>query len=114
MNKVMHGIVLALFAFECWFVSFILKLPGMVPLAIAHPPPAFTRLCMNVGPIILAAWAVLGAAYCVFVWVRKTERPPSWIAFLAATMSAVVLSLLPTVVAIFLPLVDFLNRMPRT
>jgi hypothetical protein len=41
---------------------------------------------------------------------RKVERSASWTGFLATTMSALVLVLLPTVVAIYIPVVDFLNR----
>jgi len=119
MNKVMHAVVLAIFAGACWFLSLILKLPAMVQLAIARLPsvrpeqavlPAFTRLCMAIGPVLLAALALLALGYCLYVWVRKAERPPSWTGFLATTMSALVLVLLPSVVAIYIPLVDFLNR----
>jgi hypothetical protein len=65
---------------------------------------------MGAGPVVLALLAVVALSYCIFVWVRKAERPASWTAFLATTMSALVLVLLPTVVAIYIPLVDFLNR----
>jgi hypothetical protein len=65
---------------------------------------------MGAGPILLALLAVVALGYCIFVWVRKAERPASWTGFLATTMSALVLVLLPTVVAIYIPLVDFLNR----
>ena len=114
MNKVMHGIVLVLFTFSCWFVSMILRLPTMVAPGFSHPLPAFSRFCMEAGPITLAALAILGIAYCLFVWIRKVEKPPSWVAFLAVTMSSIVLSLLPTVVAILLPIIDFINRAPKT
>ena len=115
----MHAVVLVLFGGACWFVSLILKLPLMVQPAIARvssvPPepvvlPAFTRLCMGAGPILLGALAVVAVAYCIFIWVRKAERPAPWTGFLATTMSALVLVLLPTIVAIYIPLVDFLNR----
>ena len=119
MNKMLHAVVLAVFGGACWFVSLILKLPLMVQPATARLPsvppgqavlPAFTRFCMGVGPVLLGALALLALGYCIYVWVRKTERPAPWTGFLATTMSAVVLVLLPTVVAIYIPLVDFLNR----
>jgi EamA domain-containing membrane protein RarD len=65
---------------------------------------------MDIGPVALVALAVLALGYCIYVWTRKAERPASWIGFLATTMSALVVVLLPTVVAIYIPLVDFLNR----
>lgn len=115
----MHAVVLVVFGGACWFVSMILKLPLMVQPAIGRVSsvtpeqvvlPAFTRLCMGAGPILLGALAVLAVAYCIFVWVRKAERPAPWTGFLATTMSALVLVLLPTIVAIYIPLLDFLNR----
>lgn len=123
MNKVMHAVVLAVFAGACWFLSLILRLPSMVQPAIARLPsvppgqavlPAFTRFCMAIGPILLVTLALLALGYCIYVWVRKAERPPSWTGFLATTMSALVLVLLPSVVAIYIPLVDFLNRSTTT
>ena len=100
MSKMMHAVILLVFGAACWFMSLILKLPLMVQPATARLPgvppgqavlPAFTRLC-------------------IYVWVRKAERPAPWTGFLATTMSALVVVLLPTVVAIYIPLVDFLNR----
>ena len=123
MNKVMHAVVLVVFAGACWFLSLILKLPLMVLGAIARLPsvppgqavlPAFTRFCMGVGPVLLALLAVVALGYCVYVWVRKMEQPASCTGFLATTMSVLVLVLLPTVVAIYIPLVDFLNRATTT
>lgn len=120
MNKVMHAVVLVVFGGACWFLSLILKLPMMVlpatarlgsnPLEPAAALPAFTRMCMGAGPIILVVFALLALGYCVYVWVRKAERPASWTGFLATTMSALVVVLLPTMVAIYIPVVDFLNR----
>jgi hypothetical protein len=119
MNKIMHAVVLVVFGGACWFLSLILKLPSMVQPATARLPsvppgqailPAFTRLCMAAGPVLLAALAILALGYCIYVWVHKAERPASWTGFLATTMSALVVVLLPTVVAIYIPLVDFLNR----
>ena len=115
----MHGVVLVLFGGACWFLSLILKLPLMVlpatsRLVSVQPGqavlPAFTRFCMGVGPILLAALAILAIGYCIYVWVRTAERQMPWVGFLATTMSALVLMLMPAVVAIYIPLVDFLNH----
>ena len=119
MNKLMHAIVLLVFAGACWFLAMMLKLPLMVQPMTARLPsvppgeavlPAFTRFCMVAGPVLLAALALLALGYCIYVWVRRAERPMPWVGFLATTMSALVLVLLPTVVAIYIPLIDFLNR----
>jgi len=107
-NKTLHAVVLIVFTGACWFLSLTLKLPS-VP---SEPTglPAFTRLCMTAGPFLLAAFVLLALSYCLYVWVRKAERQPRWIGFLATTTSALLLVVLPTVVAIYLPLVEFLNR----
>jgi len=119
MNKVMHAVVLLVFGAACGLLLLILKLPSMVLPAIARLPsvppgqavlPAFTRFCMAVGPVLVATLALLALGYCIYVWVRKAERSPSWTAFLSTTMCALVLVLLPSIVAIYIPLVDFLNR----
>jgi len=109
MNKIMHGVVLALFGAACWFVSIILRLPQMA--AGGRVAPAFTRLCMALGPIVLVGLAILATGYCAWVWTRKMDRRPSWVAFLATTVGAMGLVMLPTIVAIYLPLVDALNRL---
>lgn len=123
MNKIMHGVVLALFGGACWFLSLMLKLPLMVQTATARLTsaprgqavfPAFTRLCMGAGPVLLGTLAVLALGYCIFVWARRAERQAPWVGFLAASTSALVLVLLPTVVAIYLPLVDLLNALPAS
>jgi hypothetical protein len=118
MNKMMHAVVLVVFGGACWFLSLILKLPMMVlpatarlrsvPLEQANLP-AFTRHCMVAGPVLLATFSLSALGYCIYVWMRKTERPAAWTGFLATTMSALVVLLLPAVVAIYIPLVDFLN-----
>ncbi len=120
MSKIMHAVVLVVFGGACWFMSLILKMPLMVQPIMAKLPstspgqpaplPAFTRLCMGAGPILLGALAFLALSYCIYVWVRKAERPAPWTGLLATTMSALVLVLLPTIVAIYIPLVDLLHR----
>jgi hypothetical protein len=119
MNKTLHAIVLIVFGGACWFVALMLKLPLMVQAMAERSPsistgqsvlPVFTRVCMAAGPVLLAAFALLALSYCISVWLRKPERQEPWIGFLATTMSSLVLVLLPTVVAIYLPLLDFLNR----
>jgi hypothetical protein len=109
MNKIIHGVVLALFGAACWFVSLILRLPPMA--ARGRMLPAFTRLCMGLGPYLLLGLAILATAYCLRVWLRKTDTGNSWVAFLATTVAALGLVLLPTIVAIYLPVVDALNHL---
>ena len=119
MNKFMHALVLVVFGLTAWFLALMMKLPMMVQPMMARlrnagavgvdQLPAFTRLCMAAVPIVVGFLVVLALAYCIYVWSRKAERPASWIGFLAMTMSALAILLLPTAVAIYLPVVEYLN-----
>jgi glycerol-3-phosphate acyltransferase PlsY len=73
--------------------------------------PAFTRLCMVAGPRLVGGLAILAAAYCLWVWFRKTEARASWVGFLATTMASLVFVLLPTMVAMYLPVIDAINQL---
>ena len=83
----MHVVVLVVFGGACWFLSMILKLPLMVQPAMARlasvPPgqtvpglPAFTRLCMAAGPVLLAALSLLvgvkGLIHARVAWLQHT------------------------------------------
>jgi hypothetical protein len=111
MNKIIHGVVLALFGVACWFVSTILRLPYMA--VRGRPLPAFTSLCMAVGPYLLLCLGIVATAYCLRVWTRKSDPGHSWVAFLATSVAALGLVMLPTIVAIYLPVVDALNHLAR-
>jgi hypothetical protein len=75
------------------------------------PLPAFTRLCMVLGPFVCAGLAIAAAGYCIWVWTRKSERQGSWVGFLATAAASLGLVMLPVLVAIYLPLVDALNHL---
>jgi hypothetical protein len=109
MNKVMHGIALAPFGAACCFIAFILRLPPI--LAVSHKLPGFTRLCMALGPALLLGLAVLATGYCLWFWTRRTEPRVSWVAFLAATQGALVLVMLPTILAIVFPFLEALRAL---
>ena len=110
MNKVIHAVVLACFGAACWFICGILRLPMMVAVG-GRQLPAFTRFCMGVGPALAGGLAILAAAYCVWVWIRKADSRYPWVSFLATTMAALVLVMLPTIIAILLPLIDAVNHL---
>jgi hypothetical protein len=110
MNKILHAVVLVFFGGACWFLSLMFKLPLMVGHSTGLVMPAFSRFCVAIGPFVTAGLAISALAYCIYVWRRKAESRATWIGFLATTMSALVLAVMPTVVAMYLPLVDFINR----
>ena len=110
MNKIAHGMILIFFALACWFVWGLLRLSAGVPLA-GQALPAYTRLCIGLAPGILRGLVVLAGLYCIWVWVRKADRPAPWVAFLATTTSVLTFTTVLVVLAAYLPLLDSLNRL---
>lgn len=108
MNKFIHGLLLATFAVACWFLSGLLKLSVIAGGNVQ--PPAFTRLCIGLRPVFVVL-PCLAAAYCLYVWFRKSNGKSSWINFFAVTMSVLVLVTLPSLTAAYLPLVAAINHM---
>jgi hypothetical protein len=113
MNKLMHGIVLAVFGLACWLISVILKVSTMFFSGVNEQLPAFTRFCLAIGPTVLLGVTGVAAIYCLVVWLRTMAKCPSWVPFLATTTSTVVLLMLPMIIAIYLPIIDLFHRLPR-
>lgn len=111
MNKTIHGVVLALFGAAGWFVLSILRLPHAG--VSGRPLPAFTSFFMELGPYLLLGLGIAATAYCVRVWTRKADTGHSWVAFLATTVAALGLVMLPTIVAIYLPLLAAVNGLAQ-
>jgi len=110
MNKIAHGIVLVFFGLACWFVWGCFKLPSMVRPGLELP--AFSRFCVNTGPIVVIGLVVLATAYCLWVWSRRGDSRHSWDAFLATATSALLFVTLPNVVATSLALIHAVNHLP--
>ena len=110
MNKIVHGVVLAFFGIACWFTWGLLRMSGGVPLG-GRALPAYSRLCMGLGPNVLAILVVVAAVYCIWVWIRKADGRTSWIAFLATATGALVFVMVQVMVAAYLPLLDALNQL---
>lgn len=102
MNKLLHGGILAVFAFACLLMWGMLTLVSNGPMSI--DAPAFTRLWADLRWIF---WVlpIVAAGYCCFVFFRKDLPQGNWFGFFAAVMTALVLMLLLTLVAVWLPLV---------
>ena len=111
-NKLAHGVVLAFFGVACWFIWVLLQLPSMVRLhGVELYLPAFTRFCIALGTWIVVGLAILATAYCIRVLIRKADSQSSWVAFLATVTAALLFVTLPTIVAIYLPLVNALRHL---
>jgi hypothetical protein len=109
MNKLIHGLIAAFFGIACWFLWAMLTLVSKVMLRVSDQPPLFTQLIVDLRPLLILL-PVLVAGYCLFVWIRKAERSPNWVGFFAGTMMALVLFMLPTMVAVWLPIMQFMDQ----
>jgi hypothetical protein len=107
MNKFAHILILTVFGIACWFLAGILTLT--TKMTHGGYLPGFSRLCVELRPVMFILPALAGA-YCLWIWFRRTEWLPSWVSFFAATMSVLVLVTLPTLIAAFLPLIDAANQ----
>ena len=110
MNKALHAVILAVFSVACSLIWLLMKLPLF--LGPNYHLPGFTALCVSLRPVMIAL-PIIAAAYCVWVWFRKSDRSPSWTGFFAVLMSVLMLTALPAVVSACLPLYDSLNHLAR-
>jgi hypothetical protein len=110
MNKIIHGLVLVFFSIGCWFLWGLLTASEKLMMGLMgnRPLPAFTRLCLECRPVLYAL-PVLALAWCVFVWLRKTESRNSWVGFFAISAAVIMLAVFPAVIAMYLPVVQALE-----
>ena len=108
MYKVIHGLITALFAFACFCLWGMLGLTSHVVLRVSDHPPAFTQLWVSLRPLFVVLPA-LAAAYCVYVWIRKSDSGRSWVPYFAAIMGSLVSVMLPTMIAVWLPVMQFIE-----
>ncbi|MGH7994682.1 MAG: permease prefix domain 1-containing protein [Limisphaerales bacterium] len=110
MNNILHGLILTFFSAGCWFLWAILHLPHVMEHALqGRHLPAFTIFVVGCG----SYWAVpplLAAGYCLYVWTRSNSGRSSWMGFFATTAAILFLLTLHTLVAILLPIIQFMNN----
>jgi len=52
---------------------------------------------------------LLALVYCVYVRLRRSHAKSSWIGFFASTTVVLILITLPTIMAVLLPVIEFMN-----
>ena len=105
---VAHALIVVFFGLGCWFLWGLLHISGAVPLG-GHALPAYTRLCLALGPSVLTALVVVAAFYCIWACTRRGDGRPSWVAFLSTTTAVLSFTMLLVLVAVYLPLMSALN-----
>jgi hypothetical protein len=109
LNMISHGLILIFFSIGCWFLWGLLHFPQMMSVGMhGRQWPAFTRLIVSCADF-LAVPPLLALVYCVYVWVRKSNVKSSWVGFFATTTAALILISLLTVIAVLLPVIDFMH-----
>lgn len=107
-NILMHLLILVFFSVCCWFLWALLHFPEMMAHARhGRPSPGFTVLLVNCRPYLIIP-PILAAAYGVWSWLKRYQ---SWVGFFAGTMMVLVLLASPILVAVLLPMVDFMNQL---
>jgi hypothetical protein len=109
LNLVIHGLILIFLSLGCWFLWAILHFPQMMTARSGMALPAFTRFMIGCGPY-LSVPAGLAAVYCGWIWMRKSLKGSSWMGFFATTMAMLTLFALLTLIAVFLPVIAFINQ----
>jgi hypothetical protein len=109
MNKMAHTLVLAVFGIGCWFLWGILTVASHCARH-GKELPNFTVFCVGLRPVMIVL-PILAMSYCVWIWLRKADRLPSWVVFFAATTSVLVLVTFPTLIAAYLPVIDVVNEL---
>jgi hypothetical protein len=108
MNKLIHGLIAAFFAFACLCLWAMLNLTEHIMFRVTENPPGFTQFCIGLKPLFVVL-PILAVAYCIYVWIRKADTRRSWISFFAATMGSLVVVMLPTLLAVLLPVIQFME-----
>ena len=107
MNKLIHGLIVAWFGFDCWCLWGVLNLTGYLKPG-GDRLPAFSQFCVSLRPTLVVLPA-MAAAYCLYVWTRRGEAQPHWIGFFAVTTAVMVLLLHVTFIAAWLPVVKLIE-----
>jgi hypothetical protein len=121
-NMIIHALILVFFSVVCWFVWGTLHLPQMMQGIIARAGaitkdtglgqlPAFTIMMVGLRDFLFLP-PLLALFYCVYVWSRRSNAKNSWTGFFAITVAVLMFIMLPTLIAVLLPVIDFMNRLP--
>jgi hypothetical protein len=67
--------------------------------------PYFTDLCIVLRPALIAL-PVLAAAYYLWLWFREEEKLSPWMGFVVATMTVLIVFVLPAMSTSYLLIID--------
>jgi hypothetical protein len=109
LNLFIHGLIWLFLSLGCWFLWVILHFPQMMTSRSGLTLPAFTRFVVGLESYLVLP-PLLAAVYCGWIWVRRSSGSHSWVGFFASTIAVLLLLALPTLIAVFLPVIAFINQ----
>jgi hypothetical protein len=104
MKKLTCALVLGVFGSSCLLAWAMLTLMSDVKSA-GRALPYFTELCIVLRPVLLAL-PVAAVAYYLWLWFRKEEKVSRWMGFVVATMTALIVFVLPAMSTSCLLMID--------
>ena len=104
MKKLTCALVLGVFGSSCLLAWAMLTLMFDVKNA-GRALPYFTDLCIVFRPVLIAL-PVVAAAYYLWLWFHKEERMSHWMGFVVATMTALIVFVIPAISTSYLLMID--------
>ena len=104
MKKLICALVLGVFGSSCLIAWAMLTLMSDVKSA-GRVLPYFTELCIVLRPVLIAL-PVAAVAYYFWLWFRKEEKVSRWMGFVVATMTVLIVFVLPAISTSYLLMVD--------
>src|SRR5262249_48985563 len=104
MKKFTCALVLGVFGSCCLLAWAMLTLMFDVRNA-GRALPSFTDVCIALRPLLIALPAV-AVAYYLWLWFHREENTSRWMGFVVATMTALIVFVLPAISTSYLLMID--------
>jgi len=104
MKTLTSVLVLGVFGSSCLLAWAMLGLMSNVKSA-GRAVPYFTDLCIFLRPVLIVL-PLVALAYYLWLWFRKEERVSRWMGFVMATMTALIVFVLPAMSTSYLLIID--------
>jgi hypothetical protein len=107
MRKLANVLVLGVFAGSCLIARAMLTLMLEVRNT-GRVLPYLSNLCISLRPLLLLM-PIAAAAYCLWLWLRKGEEASRGTGFVLATMTLLILFVLPAIATSYLPMMSLVR-----
>jgi hypothetical protein len=104
MKKLTCALALGVFGSSCLLAWAMLTLMFKVKSA-GRVLPYFTDLCIALRPVLIIL-PVVAVAYYLWLWLRREEKNSRWMGFVVATMTVLLVFVLPAISTSYLLMID--------